>query len=592
MTAPALADVDPGHVYWDTVAEAQPAGKGKRYGKAEPRVCTPPLRALTPDTSWGYSVIEFARDILGVDLMPWQRSLLIRMLETLPDGSLRFATVVVLVARQNGKSTVSQVLALWFMMVRGWPLVLGTAQDLETAEEVWEGAVDLLLDDAGEDDEDSLADFVDKVIKVNGKKSLVLTNKTRYKVKAANRRAGRGFSGNLIMLDELREHQNWAAWGAITKTTQAQLFSLVLALSNAGDATSVVLRYLRMMAHKAIGDPDGICADEDEATTAPTPFDFEVDGEDQHEDDFEAWEQEMDTLGLFEWSAPPECDKWDRNGWAHANPALGHRIQERKIASDCATDPEHVFRVEVLCQWLDGTMDGPFPPGAWEKGRNVPKELADGSKVIRAEDRIVGPVVACIDRSFDRGQTYVGFAGHRADGTAQFELVVARYGTDWVQDWLMEDKRRHRITAVTGQAKGAPISPLLKDLAADPKFTIPVEEWSGGDLMAACGQLFDLVKDQQVRHNPQPPLDIAADTAAVKNLGDGFVFDRKNSPADVAPLMNMAGALWLLLKRRQPPPPPPPPPAALETSHSRTHGHSEDDFDGDTLTSDLNGIGF
>jgi phage terminase large subunit-like protein len=85
------------------------------------------------------------------------------------------------------------------------------------------------------------------VIRVNGKKALVLKTGERYKVKAANRRAGRGLSGDVMLLDELREHQSWDAWGAITKTTMARAMALVLALSNAGDATSVVLRYLRKL---------------------------------------------------------------------------------------------------------------------------------------------------------------------------------------------------------------------------------------------------------------------------------------------------------------------------------------------------------
>jgi hypothetical protein len=41
------------------------------------------------------------------------------------------------------------------------------------------------------------------VLKVNGKKSLNLKTGERYKVKAANRRAGRGLSGDVVLLDEL-----------------------------------------------------------------------------------------------------------------------------------------------------------------------------------------------------------------------------------------------------------------------------------------------------------------------------------------------------------------------------------------------------
>jgi phage terminase large subunit-like protein len=142
------------------------------------------------------------------------------------------------------------------MYVYGVALVIGTAQDLDVAEEIWQGAVDLA------EETPDLAERVERVVKVNGKKALELVDGERYKVKAANRRAGRGLSGDVILLDELREHQSWDAWGAITKTTMARAMALILALSNAGDATSIVLRYLRKMTHAALGDPDGINADD------------------------------------------------------------------------------------------------------------------------------------------------------------------------------------------------------------------------------------------------------------------------------------------------------------------------------------------
>jgi phage terminase large subunit-like protein len=513
-------------------------------------------------------VIDFATDALGIELFPWQKWLLVHMLELLPDRTLRFRTVVVLIARQNGKSTLSQVLALWFMIVWGWPLVLGTAQDLETAEEVWQGAVDLVEED------DELSKLLKRVVKVNGKKALELNSGGRYKVKAANRRAGRGFTGNLIMLDELREHQNWEAWGAITKTTMAQAEALILALSNAGDLTSVVLRYLRKMAHEAIGDPDGIC--DEAAAVGPTLVDvedLEEDDEEFDDDDLADFEQDEDTLGLFEWSAAPGRDKRDREGWAQANPSVGWNpgFTERTIAAACKTDPEWVFRTEVLCQWSDGTLAGPFPPGSWDKCMNELEEQPDGTKRPAEKDRIIGPVVAGIDQSHDRSQTYIAFAGHRADGKAQVEIVTARHGSDWVKGYLMDDKRRDRIRAVAGQSRGAPVSPLMASLAEDEEFTIPVTEWAGGDLTAGWADVFDAVRDGTVRHNPQPVLDVAAATAVVKIFSGGAsVPDHKASPADIAPLMAFTAAKWLLGQREQTPPPPPPAPEAVRSEEITT----------------------
>lgn len=80
------------------------------HGITTPRIFTPPLRELTPATSNGYAVIEFAEKFLHVHLYPWQKWLLIHGLELLPDGSYRFRRVVTEVARQNGKTTVMSVL--------------------------------------------------------------------------------------------------------------------------------------------------------------------------------------------------------------------------------------------------------------------------------------------------------------------------------------------------------------------------------------------------------------------------------------------------------------------------------------------------
>ncbi|PZE23864.1 hypothetical protein [Curtobacterium sp. MCBD17_028] len=589
----------------------------KRYGKAVPRLWTPSLRELTPETSLGFDVINFARDVLRQDLLPWQRWLAIHMLELRVDGSLRFRKAIVLVARQNGKSTFMQILALYMMIAEAWPLTLGTAQDLGTAEEVWEDVVSTL------DDDPELAGFVKKVTKVNGKKSLLLTTGERYLVKAANRRAGRGLRGNLVILDELREQQTWAAWAAISKTTNAQRLALVVGISNAGDITSVVLWYLRLRAHRALGDPDGIDVEGD-LLAAATPgnveaaiespylekFDVDVEGEDDGEDD-EFYDDELDenpfddeddddvSLGLFEWSAAPNLDRMDKDGWAQANPSLGHVMEIRAIASDAKDDPEWVFRTEVLCQWANTSLSGPFPAGSWERGQNHPVVRPDGSYALDDSDRIVGQFDVCIEQTADRSMYSLIACGKRPDGVDQVELIAYRSGSDWIADFLLHDERcRGRVRRVTGQTRGAPVSAFMADLAdkyanpADP-WMLEVVPWLGADLTIACAILSDAVvgtpekPEPTVRHNVQPILDTAAGTAVVKQLSGGWVVDRDNSPADAAPLMGAAGALWLSRKHAIAPPPPPPPPRAVrsaDTSLTRQGPSS--------LTSDLRNVGF
>lgn len=505
-----------------------------RLGVEEPRIYTPPLRDLTdPDSTLGYSVIAFAHEVLEMELLPWQRWLLIHLLELRQDGTLRFRNVVLLVARQNGKSTISQVIALWFMYVYGAAMVIGTAQDLDVAEEIWQGAVDLV------EETPELDSLKESVVRVNGKKALVLKSGERYKVKAANRRAGRGLSGDVILLDELREHQSWDAWGAITKTTMARSMALVLALSNAGDATSIVLRYLRTMAHVAIGDPDGINADN-------LIEEFRPDSD----DDNLVIEDDDDTLAIFEWSAPPGCSIHDRDGWAQANPSLGYTITERTIASAARTDPEWIFRTEVLCQWSEGTLEGPFPPGSWEASADEDSR--------RAPD---APIALCVDVSWDRSTTHVGLASVRPDGLLHVEVIASRAGTDWLLPWLQAAERAEevRTAPVAIQAKGAPVSSLLGPLS---DAGINVVEWGGSQLGASTGAFYDRVRiavgegqaDAGLRHRNQPLLNLAAATAATRPVGDAWVWDRKKSATDASPLICITGAVWCLMSAMPAPP--------------------------------------
>lgn len=495
-------------------------------GCTEPRVFTPPLRELTPESSLGFAAVEFAEQVCGVTLYPYQRWLLIHALEIVGDlgGSwhFRFRKLVILVARQNGKSTLSQILSLFFLYVLRVDLVIGTAQDLDVAEDIWAGAVDIA------EETPELAEDIVQLVKVNGKKALVLSGKRKYKVKAANRRAGRGLSGDLIMLDELREHQHWAAWSAITNTSMARPNAVILCLSNAGDSSSVVLKYLRLVAHRALGDPDGVNAATDPASL--------LTGEASEEGESD------DSLGLFEWSAPPGAGVWDRDGWAQANPALGYGyVTERSLASAAASTPEPEFRVENLCQWVDGLIAGPFPPGAWDAG------------VVDASSQIVGEVVACVEVSDDRGRAAVVLAGRRADGKPQGEVVAYVSSAKAALEWLTSPERAVRPSSVVVRT-GGQARTLAADLVAA---GLVVREWKSDDVAQACGSLYDLVRGDDggtgadLRHTSHPALDAAAESAPTRRVGDRWVWDSSKALADISCLWALTGAVWGLLHQSE-----------------------------------------
>lgn len=516
-------------------------------GRTEPRIFTPPLRDLSreanaggPTTTLGWDVIDFAEQDLGITLHPYQAWLYVHALELLESGDFRFSTIIILIARQNGKTTWWKILILYVMYVLGMKLVLSTAQDLDTAEETWQAVVDMVTET---DDDDQpllpeLAAQVKRVVQVNGKKSLDLKTGERYKAKAASRRAGRGLSGDVVGLDEAREQQTWDAWSAITHTTMARVRSLIVLLSNAGDASSVVLRYFRKLAHSLLGDPDGINADDDPASLLPGG-----DSDDEEDDDFDLGVEDVD-VGLFEWSAPPNAPIRDRNGWAQANPSMNlpNGIPERKIRA-ATREPEWVFRTEVLCQWSESTLEGLYPAGSWEKSADEDSQ--------RGPDQ---PVALCVDVSWDRSHAYVGLASWRADGDVHVELIASRAGVDWVIPWLDAAERSEtvRTAPVVVQARGAPASSLIQPLTDAGRKVI---EWGGSELGVGCGRFYDLVRaaigegdeKQRVWHRSQRLLNLAAATAVPKPIGDAWVIDRKKSPADASPLIAVNGAAWALL---------------------------------------------
>lgn len=478
-----------------------------------PRIYTPPLRPLTRETSIGYEVIDFARDVLKVELLPWQKWLAIHALEVVDEEDgwrLRFRIVMTLVGRQNGKTTLGCVIALFFLYQLEVGLVLGTAQDVSNAEDTWQMCVDIAQS------EPELAEAIKHVWYTNGSKRLQLVGGRDYRVRASNRKAGRGKSADLVLMDELREHQTWDAWAALSKTGMARKNALIWCMSNAGDGTSVVLRHFRLRAHAQLGDPDGIVAALGESETP-------------NEEGFEG-----SALGLFEWSADPEADPGDVEAWAQANPSLGYTIDLANIRASYADDPVNVFKTECLCQWITSSITPPFPIDAWDAGKDEKSRIKKGS-----------PLWWGVDISADRTKASIAVCGQRRDGDWHVELAEYRSETGWLVNWFAKTAPNYKNMKVALQSRGAPIASFLEIFAGIEG--VEIVECAGKDVSGWCGRLWDAVASSlpdsetdavPVHHITQPALDLAANIAVTRPLGDGaWTWDRNKSIEDISPLV-------------------------------------------------------
>lgn len=474
-------------------------------GYTEPRIYTPPIRELNESTSLGFAACEYAKDVLGKNLYPWQKWALIHMLEIVgelgKEWRFRYRTIVIMVSRQCGKTVLSEVLASFFLNVLCVDSIFGTSLSLDKAEEVWEAVIN---------DQEAIPELsaeIDRVARTNGNKRLILTGLRQYKVGAPTRRAGRGDSNDLVMLDELREHRDWETWAAAAPSINAKPNGLIACFSNAGDPDSIVLRQLREAAISAIKG------------TNPSDFGGDVDSS---------------TLGLFEWSAPDGAATDDMEALAQANPALGYgNLTERALMSNRQTFSESKFRSECMCQQVETILPQPFPDGAWDAG------VDEASRIAPESDIIYG-----IDLSQDRRLTTIAACGMRSDGNYHIEVVARRVGTEWAIDWFRERCRRSPMK-LSFQSRGAPVSGLAEQICAlDGVERIAIE---GPNLTAGWGRFWDGVAASEpnsnrggvkIFHLPQPVLDVPAKTCQTRNLGGGVeVPDRVKSPDDIAPLV-------------------------------------------------------
>jgi hypothetical protein len=471
-------------------------------GRTQPRLWTPPLRPLNRRTSHGYAIADFA-DTVGEPLLPWQRWLVIHAMELQPDGFYRFRVIIVLVARQNGKSSVKRTVSLWRLHIDGARLVLGVAQDVSLAREQWSMALETI--EASPDLREDLA----QVRRVNGDEwfrldidhgreldydddeydeSLTLAGGGRYKIAASNRKAGRGLSIDELNIDELREQRNWNAWAALSKTTMARPDSQIWCMSNAGDDGSVVLNQLR-----------------DAALSGRDP-----------------------SIGLFEWSGEDDCalDDWDQI--RQANPGLGHTVSEAAIRTALTTDPPAIYRTEVLCQRVE-QLDGAVNFAAW-------KDCTDAAGNM---DPYRKRLAVGFDVAPDGEHATLAVAARMPDGRGRLEIAAAWDSATAARAELAAKIARIRPCAVAWYPTG-PAAELAGILRPAPGVqAVPLErarpgrpayvELTGTRVAEVCMELAGLTRGRRIVQPGDPLLDAHIKGAAKLNAADGWRFTRRGA---------------------------------------------------------------
>lgn len=483
-------------------------------GRTEPRLWTPPLRPLTPETSYGFDVVDFAEVVVGVELDPWEKWAVVHAGELLDDGRPRFRVALILVARQNGKTLVAKVLVLYWLFVEVVGAVLGTSTDRSYAKRTWQQVCEMATGNPW------LAERLGaKAVRLTlGEESLTTLDGAEYLFAANNGRAGRSMTVARWLCDELREHTSFDAWDSATNAQNAVAGAQTLCISNQGDDGAVVLDSIRDSAleflETGVGDP---------------------------------------RVGLFEWSAPDGADVTDIDSLAAANPNLGRRLDVDALmgaamrAKRAGGVELSGFRTEVLCQRVR-LLDPAIEPAAWaDAGTSKPVDLAEH------RDKLALAFDVALDGSH---ASLVGAVV--IDGKVHVEVIEAWSGhgcTKAVRADLPDLVRKIKPRAF-GWFPTGPAAAVAADLAEKrgvwPPRRVAVDELRA-EVTAASMGLADLIHVGDLVHGRDPMMDAHVENAQRLNRGDGWVFGRRGS-GPVDGVYAMAGAVWLARTLPAPPP--------------------------------------
>jgi hypothetical protein len=439
-------------------------------GVSTPRIHTP----LNDLPSRGGELIDLASS-LKIDLMDWQKFALINTHKIKPDGRWASPINCIVVARQNGKSFLQQIRILGGLFLWDEQLQIGSAHRLSTSLEQFRAMVQII---EGNDD---LRKQVKKIRWQHGGEEIETISGNRFIVRAGGS-AARGVSRpSTIHLDELREMTDIESFASLRYTLMAASNPLVMAYTNAGDHSSVVLNDFRNRALARIAGAD-------------------------------------DEIGYFEWSAP--TDEISVENARYSNPAMGITIHPDNIKS-VLNDPADVVMTEVLCRWvvaISSAVDATSWGNCVDKTQDLDPEKITWLAIDLSPDRKHASLVAAQKLG---EENFVVKLLHTWSNELQLDdKAIANDLADYARKYSTEFVLYSRKTSAAVAARLAPAGIAVFDM--------------DGFYPQACDEMLSAINSGRLKHRGQSQLTEEMLSAVQLRRGDGgWVIGRRASQAVV-----------------------------------------------------------
>lgn len=491
----------------------------KRIGAQRPRI----YRCPTHTYSSGPDAVDFMR-LTGTEPDDWQEWVLEQALAERDDGRFIPLEVGLIVPRQNGKNYVLDTRILSGIFVFGETEIIYSAQSLKLAKKSHRQLAQLirrtpflfrrLLGYKGQSPKDEISGIKSSGLEM----SIEFANGARVEFVTRTKDAVRGFSGDLVIIDEAYavDAEEIAAMIPTMAARTAEGSPQIWYVSSSARAHSDFLRALRERAQAPEGRERLLCYME-WSTTQDLESDYA--------------KLDVPTPELVE-------------GIYEANPGLGRRITlEYVLDAEWGAMSYDNFRCERLGIPVPVGSDDFIPISSWTRCRD--DELIAAIEEFGGVEQNLQDVRITYDVSPDRSRASIGLAGVRADGRVYAEVIDSGEGVDWVPRGVAEIWHARSQLPVLVQM-GSAAEDLIPELR---RLGVPVREVVLREYAAGCGRMFDAIKDGVLAHSEQEQLDAAIRAARPSYKGDTrFIWKRSHALADITPFVTITLAANPALK--------------------------------------------
>lgn len=461
-------------------------------GSQTPRISSVPKHA----TSVGDAAVAWSLEH-KIQLDPWQQLVLRGGLGKRADGKFSTFEVAMCVARQNGKGEILLARELYGACEMGEKLIIHSAHEFATSSEHFRRMEDK-LEEAGLEGQLKAKGGIKRS---HGEEGFEFRNGARIRFRTRTKGGGRGFTGDLVVLDEAMVLDEFFH-GTLLPIVSARSIHGNPQVWYAGSAVDQLIHdngvvFARMRKRGLNREPD---------------------------------------IAYFEWSM--KADNPDDiteetlaslDAQALANPGMGIRIAPGHIAKELRSMDKRTFAVERGCvgDWpsTDG-LSSVIDLELWER-------LADTKSVP------ITPAVYAFDVRPNRSRGVIAAVGRRVDGQVHIEIGEQQEGVGWIVPRLEALSRKNPIGIVCDGV--GPASSLVPGLV---QRNVQVHALSTSEVGEACGMFYDAVLEERLRHLSQPELLHAIKGAAQRTLGDRWAWSRRNSISDISPLVACTLGVW------------------------------------------------